>query len=59
MYQRLKAGEDDLRPQYNELAKTVKRLTRKAKSIYEIKSAKQRRTQSDFFPVYKTKAREE
>ena len=48
MYQRLKAGEDDLRPQYNELARTVKRLMRKAKGNYEIK-VRQRRIPRNFF----------
>lgn len=36
-YQRLKVGEEDLRPQYNKLTRTSKRFMRKAKSKCEIK----------------------
>ena len=46
---RLKAGEEDFRPQYNELARAVKRLTRKAKSNYLIRVASQAKTDSKGF----------
>lgn len=36
IYRRLNV-EEDFRPQYNKLARTVKRLTRKAKNNYDIK----------------------
>ena len=43
-HHRLKAGEEDLRPQYNELGRTVKRLSRKAKNSYDIEIASQAKT---------------
>ena len=40
-YWRLKADKEDLRTQYNELARAVKRLTKEPKNNYEIKVASQ------------------
>ena len=56
----LKAGEENLRSQYNELARTVKRLTKKTKSNYEINVASQAKTDpKEFSQVHKRKTREE
>ncbi|MPC25684.1 hypothetical protein E2C01_018807 [Portunus trituberculatus] len=60
IYKRLKAGDEALRPLYHELVRTVKRLTRKAKSEYELRVASQAKTDAKgFFQLYKTKSREE
>ena len=59
-YRRLKAGRENLMPQYNKLDRTVKRLTKKAKSNYEIKISSQAKTNPKvFFQVYKKNMREE
>ena len=59
VYKKLKAGQEELRAQYNELARTVKKLTRSAKNNYEIKVAKEAKTDpKGFFQVYRTKNRE-
>ena len=59
IYKRLKAGEEVLRPQYIELVRTVRKLTRKAKNNYEIKIASQVKTNpKGFFQNYRTKNRE-
>ena len=56
IYKRIKAGEEELRPQYNELVRTVKKLTRKAKSDYEVKVANHAKSDpKGFYQVYRTK----
>ena len=44
IYKKVKAGEEGLRQQYNELARTVRKLTRNAKYAYERKVASQVKT---------------
>ncbi len=44
IYRRLKAGEEVLRPEYNELARIVRRLTRKGKNNYKLEVANQAKT---------------
>ncbi len=39
IYKRLREGEEVLRPEYNELVRTVMKLTRKAKGNYELSVA--------------------
>ena len=59
-YRRLNPGEEDLRSQYNELARTVKESTRKVKSNFEIKVSNQAKSDSRrFFLVDKKIAMEE
>ena len=55
----MKAGEEGLRHQYNELARTVRKLTRNAKNTYERKVASQVKTDpKGFYQLYRTKNRE-
>ena len=59
IYKKVKAGEEALRSQYNELARTVKRLTRKAKITYEMRVASQAKTNpKGFYQLYRTKDKE-
>ncbi|MPD05617.1 hypothetical protein E2C01_101369 [Portunus trituberculatus] len=57
IYKGRKAGDETLWPLYSELVRTVKRLTRKAKSNYEFRVTSQAKTDpKGFFHLYKTKA---
>ncbi len=59
LYKRIKNSEIHLRAQYNELVRTVKRNTRVAKGNYEIKVAREAKSNSKgLFNVYRTKTRE-
>ena len=59
IYNRVKAGEEELRPQYNELVRTVKRLTREAKNNYEVKIATHAKNDpKGFYQVYRTKSKD-
>ena len=59
IYKKIKAGDEGLRPQYNELARTVRKLTKNAKNTYELKVARQAKTDpKGFYQLYRTKNRE-
>ena len=59
MYKRVKAGQENYRNQYIELARTVKKLTRTAKKKHEIKVVSQVKTvPKGFFQIYRTRSRE-
>ena len=59
IYRKVKAGDDNLRPQYNEIARTVRKLTKNAKNAYELKVARQAKTDpKGFYQLYRTKNRE-
>ena len=53
IYKKVKAGDDSLRPRYNELARTVRKLTKNAKNTYELKVASQAKTDpKGFYQLY-------
>ena len=59
LYKRIKNGENQLRTRYNELVRAVKRNTRIAKRNYEIKVAREAKSNpKGFFNMYRTKTRE-
>ena len=56
---RSKTGEETVRQQYNELVRTVKRLTKRAKDSYEFKVASKAKTYpKGFYQIYRTTNRE-
>lgn len=56
IYVRVKAGEEVLRPQHNELARTVRKLTKNAKNTHKLKVASQAKTDlKGFYKLYRTK----
>ena len=59
LYKRIKNGENHLRTRYNELVRAVKRNTRIAKRNYEIRVAREAKSNpKGFFNMYRTKTRE-
>ena len=59
IYKKVKAGDESLRPRYIELARTVRKLTKKAKDAYELKVANQAKTDAKgFYQLYRTKNKE-
>ncbi len=55
IYKRLKAEEEDLRPQYNELVRRVRKLTKKAKNNYKLQT---KTDPKGFYQGYRTKNKE-
>lgn len=59
LYVRIKRGETHLRDSYNDLARAVKKNTRMAKRNYEIRIAREAKTNpKGFFQPYKIKVRD-